>query len=232
MIKKTLLAITTGLLLTACGSDSDSGNSPEIKIDKPITISGISTTKEIFETDTIDLTISGSGHVITVKSGTSVDEMIVSGLNNLITVEAGASVSSLQLSGSNNMIVLPTGASVSQNDTGLGNTVTYQKNNLQSIIVGTWNFTYEDTQCTESYTFEADDNFNMTSLDEVASGHYSVTGDSVALNITADNGMSDCLGDTFDDTGKLFELLVEIHSNDSMTWTNEYEYTATLTRQP
>ena len=104
---------------------------------------------------------------------------------------------------------------------GDGDTVHELKNdNGSSILVGSWEYIYTSSSCTETYTFTSGNTFSIESLDEAAGGTYTdieVGGSSarhiLELTYTSDNGLSDCNGVSDDDTGLVETKYFEIDSD-------------------
>jgi len=77
-------------------------------------------------------------------------------------------------------------------------------------IVGSWSYTYPDTQCEELYDFTSDGSFSQTSLDEALAGNYFIelfetNMTQVRLQPTEDNLGTDCLGSNVDATSGVNE---------------------------
>lgn len=92
-------------------------------------------------------------------------------------------------------------------------------------IVGSWSYTYPSVQCTEIYSFKADNTFTVTSLDEIYGGTYSLSDDvnssdrqEFSITITSDNQQADCEGDMESDAGVTAELYIEFVSPIVMDW--------------
>lgn len=87
---------------------------------------------------------------------------------------------------------------------------------LEDSLVGTWKFVYEATQCEELYEFYADGRYEQSSLDERLVGSYTLTGSGdrkvLTVAIDSDNEMSDCEGDSADNSGDEASGWVEIEA--------------------
>ena len=91
-------------------------------------------------------------------------------------------------------------------------------------IVGEWLMVYDGTLCEETYDFNADNSFTIESLDERIAGEYTtsaVTGNDdrnrIDLAILTDNGLSDCEGNSVDDSNTQGFLFYEI-VGDTFYW--------------
>lgn len=86
--------------------------------------------------------------------------------------------------------------------------------NNQSPIVGSWSRTIEGTGCIVTINFDEKNGLYQTSLDEVLTGTYSISDESnndlysLSMNVSTDNGLSDCNGESFDDTGEIMTVYV------------------------
>lgn len=87
-------------------------------------------------------------------------------------------------------------------------------------LVGEWLLVYDGTLCEETFVFNSNGSFSIESLDELVSGSYSVSALSgnvdrnrITLTILTDNGLSDCEGDSTDDSNTEGDLYYEITSN-------------------
>jgi len=92
-------------------------------------------------------------------------------------------------------------------------------------IVGTWSFIYPSIQCTETYTFNSNNTFSATSLDEIFGGTYTFTTQSNSSNrhdlsftVTSDNQQFDCEGDNSNDVGLVINIFAEFPSTTVMNW--------------
>ena len=92
-------------------------------------------------------------------------------------------------------------------------------------IVGTWSFIYPSIQCTETYTFNSNNTFSATSLDEIFGGTYTFTTQSNSSNrhdlsftVTSDNQQFDCEGDNSNDVGLVINIFAEVPSTTVMNW--------------
>jgi|GEM_PF-3981353 len=91
-------------------------------------------------------------------------------------------------------------------------------------IVGEWLLIYDGSLCEETYDFNSNNAFVINSLDEQVAGEYSVSSVSgngerkrITLTILTDNGLSDCEGDSTDDSDTVGELFFEI-DEDTLYW--------------
>lgn len=93
-------------------------------------------------------------------------------------------------------------------------------------VVGTWSYIYPSSGCEESYTYNSDGSWSEFSLDEKQSGTYTFdqtanTGGkySLYMEITSDNGLSDCNGVSVNDTGTKGTVYVLFKNNNTvMEW--------------
>ncbi len=93
-------------------------------------------------------------------------------------------------------------------------------------ILGKWSYINSTSSCKESYTFNSDGTWSGVSLNEISSGTY--TFDSTAnsgekhsllIIVTSDNGLSDCDGNSTDDTGLTGNLYTLFSNNNTtMEW--------------
>ena len=122
-------------------------------------------------------------------------------------------------------------ASCASNDDGIDSAETAEVAEFQQLIanagsniVGSWSYTYPDTQCEEQYEFTSDGRFSQTSLDEVLAGNYFI--ESFATNMTQvrfqateDNLGTDCLGSNVDaTTDNDYVFVVSFPSQNQMDW--------------
>lgn len=104
-------------------------------------------------------------------------------------------------------------------------------------IAGTWALTYAGSGCIETYTY-SNGTLSITSLDEVVVGTYQ-TGDIVdskrelQMNYTSDNGLSDCLGNSVDDTGLVVQIYYTVSDTALSFYSNSTDSAplTSLTRQ-
>jgi hypothetical protein len=75
-------------------------------------------------------------------------------------------------------------------------------------IIGTWKNTVASNGCTRSLTFKKDKTWELSSLDEISSGTYTLSDEAsfnnrfkLALQTIKDNGLPDCKGESHDKTG-------------------------------
>lgn len=96
-------------------------------------------------------------------------------------------------------------------------------------VVGTWSQMIASVNCIETFTFNADNSFSGTSLNESFSGTYTFTSQSdsqsnlsnrhpFSLKVTNDNQQPDCEGDSTNDTGSAFDIIVEFPNETVMNW--------------
>ncbi len=95
--------------------------------------------------------------------------------------------------------------------------------NARANIIGSWSFTYTETQCEERYVFSRDGSFSQTSLDEALVGSYQIeqienSGIQLSLQPTQDNLGTDCLGSSEDSTTRNFTFVISFPVNDQMDW--------------
>ena len=71
----------------------------------------------------------------------------------------------------------------------------------QELIIGSWTYTYKNTQCKETYTFNENGTYKTTSSQEIITGKYrieSIPGIRIRQKVTFyeshDNGLIDCDG--------------------------------------
>ena len=112
-------------------------------------------------------------------------------------------------------------------------------------VVGTWTQLILSVNCIETFTFNADNSFSGTSLNESFSGTYTFTSQSdsqsnssnrhpFSLKVTNDNQQPDCEGDSTNDTGSAFDIIVEFPNETVMNWylhSSDGVPVATLNRQ-
>ncbi len=92
-------------------------------------------------------------------------------------------------------------------------------------IVGTWTLLHQAVQCTETLTFNADNTFSATALDEVVDGTYTFITQANASNrhsfsftITSDNEQFDCEGDNANDVGLVVDVFAGFPGTGEMNW--------------
>ncbi len=116
-------------------------------------------------------------------------------------------------------------------------------------VVGTWTQLILSVNCIETFTFNSDNSFSGTSLNESFSGTYTFTSQSdsqlnsqsnssnrhpFSLKVTNDNQQPDCEGDSTNDTGSAFDIIVEFPNETVMNWylhSSDDVPVATLNRQ-
>ena len=110
----------------------------------------------------------------------------------------------------------------------------------QSILTGTWLYTYTATQCEDRYTFNSDGTWSGTSLNAVSSGTYLLTENTgsgkhtLAVTVTADNGQFDCAGDFARPVPITKTIYIAFPSGTEMEWYDKQTDAApmlTLTKQ-
>ena len=103
-------------------------------------------------------------------------------------------------------------------------------------IVGDWARTDPGTQCPETFAFESDGTYVYTSLDAVEGGSYSLVqqGETVLmLQVTEDNGLANCSGESVDATGLVLGNAVTFPDEDTMVlgYEEDGDELQTFTRQ-
>ena len=104
-------------------------------------------------------------------------------------------------------------------------------------IEGNWTYTYTGSNCLETHSYN-NGSYYGTSLDEILTGVYQ-TGVTVnglielQITFTNDNGLSDCLGLSQDDTGSISQLYYSVTSTSLNYYVNSTDPApaVTLTRQ-
>jgi hypothetical protein len=115
------------------------------------------------------------------------------------------------------ILVFTSGCGSSGNDTG---------SSITNSIVGSWSFIYPSSGCEESYTFNSNGTWSESALDEIQMGTYTFdetvnAGErhSLSIVITSDNGLSDCEGDSSNDTGVSGTVYASFKNSDAtMEW--------------
>ena len=93
-------------------------------------------------------------------------------------------------------------------------------NYFQSIR-GAWLFTDPGTQCNEVLVISVD-SFSINSANEEISGNYKLNVNSnninntVAFSVNSDNGLTDCSGAAYDNTGEIIIKHIQITDTDTM----------------
>ncbi|MBX2882932.1 MAG: hypothetical protein KTR32_23475 [Granulosicoccus sp.] len=109
-----------------------------------------------------------------------------------------------------------------------------------SDIFGAWVVLEDATQCENRYVFSSDNTFTLNSLDESIVGTYrflmssnSTTLFDLLLEVTSDNGLTDCDGGALDNTGSNYAYIVEFIEENKMTWTQilPNPFSVTLVKQ-
>ncbi len=108
-------------------------------------------------------------------------------------------------------------------------------------IIGTWAYTYPNSQCVETYTFNSNGTWSESSLDERMTGTYTFdetvnTGEkhAVTIVVTTDNLLADCNGESIDGTGDTGTIYATFPTSNTTEWYNlitDTTPTYTLTKQ-
>ena len=92
-------------------------------------------------------------------------------------------------------------------------------------VVGSWSFPYPGMDCSGTYNFAADHEFNATSNNEELIGTYSFSDQAndsgryfLRWEIDSDNKQVNCEGDNDDFRGKAFEVYLDFPAEDTMNW--------------
>jgi len=94
----------------------------------------------------------------------------------------------------------------------------------RSNIIGSWSYTYPETQCEEQYEFTSEGLFSQTSLDEILAGNYFIEPfatnmTQIRFQATEDNLGTDCLGSNVDaTTDNDYVFVVSFPSSNQMDW--------------
>ena len=98
-----------------------------------MTVSGMDKAQSISRpSETIDVTISGSGHTVTITSGTTVNLLSISGSSHFVTLEADTDVNRISVSGTENVIVVPKGIEYDITNSGISTQVVESDSNGNS----------------------------------------------------------------------------------------------------
>lgn len=104
-------------------------------------------------------------------------------------------------------------------------------------ITGSWVLTYAGSGCVETYSY-SNGTLYITSLDEIVNGTYqtgiTVNGKTeLEMNYITDNGLSDCLGQSIDDSGQVAQIYYTVSDTTLSFYSNSTDSTAltSLTRQ-
>ena len=92
-------------------------------------------------------------------------------------------------------------------------------------IIGIWSYTYPSLQCTEIYTFNANNSFTIVSGGETVSGDYSFTSQknssdrhAITLNVKSDNQQFDCQGSNSNDIGVTIKSFLQFVNPSTINW--------------
>jgi len=92
-------------------------------------------------------------------------------------------------------------------------------------VVGMWSHTIPSVQCTETFTFNSNNTFSASSLDEISNGTYvfetqenSSNRHAFSFTVTSDNQQFDCEGDNTNDIGTVYNLYAEFPDTTVMNW--------------
>ena len=101
-----------------------------------------------------------------------------------------------------------------------GDNENQESNQVYNYIDGTWFFEYPTTDCVETYIFEVDMSFTITSAEEIQTGTYTFNEmveegqrHEMHMFFESDNGMPSCSGNTSDSTGEAYTLYLEFKND-------------------
>ncbi len=109
------------------------------------------------------------------------------------------------------------------------------QNNVTHSIVGGWGYVYQQNSCQEAFHFRENGSMEINSSDEIVSGSFTfeevVSGNqrhALTINLLADNGGFDCLGNSENDAGSTGTFYIEFDSPTQISWYEDNEGGAPL----